>query len=57
MAEEKTRKSFEDVRNEGALAKKRRQERAEKIAAYDTAYKAAALARREKLAAEGGVKA
>ncbi len=52
MAEAKLRKSVEDVRNEGAVAKEKRRLRAEKAAAYDVQYKAAALARREKLAAE-----
>ena len=46
------RKSAEDVRNQGATAKAARLARAEKTAAYDVKYKADALARREKLAAE-----
>lgn len=52
MSGPSTRKSPEDVRNEGAVAKENRRLRAEKTAAYDVQYKAAALARREKLAAE-----
>ena len=52
MAQMEGRKSADDVRNEGKLAKEKRAARAEKAAAYDVAYKAAALARREKLAAE-----
>lgn len=46
------RKSPAEVRNEGAVAKENRRLRAEKAAAYDVKYKADALARREKLAAE-----
>lgn len=46
------RKSFADVRDEGKVAKEKRRLAAEKTAAYDIQYKAAALARREKLAAE-----
>jgi len=52
MAEEKPRKTPEEVRNEGTVAKEKRRLHAEKIAAYDVQYKAAAVARREKLAAE-----
>ncbi|OGS39784.1 MAG: hypothetical protein A2506_06745 [Elusimicrobia bacterium RIFOXYD12_FULL_66_9] len=47
------RKSSEDVRAQGDVAKAARIARAEKTAAYDLKYKADALARREKLAAEG----
>ena len=46
------RKSAEDVRNQGAAAKAARALRAEKTAAYDVKYRADALARREKLAAD-----
>jgi hypothetical protein len=46
------RKSPHDVRNEAVTAKETRRLRAEKAAAYDVKYKADALARREKLAAE-----
>ena len=56
MSEKEVRKSPEDVRNEGAVAKEARRLRAEKAAAYDVQYKAAAQARREKLAAEGEAK-
>jgi hypothetical protein len=52
MAKEETRKSAEEVRNEGKVARENRRLRAEKTAAYDEKYKAAAQARREKLAAE-----
>lgn len=52
MGEMKTRKSVEDVQNEGKAAKEKRRLKAEKTAAYDVAYKAAAVARREKEAAE-----
>ena len=47
-----SRKSSDDVRNEGAAAKEARRLRVEKTAAYDVKYKADALARREKLAAD-----
>lgn len=50
------RKSPLDVRNEKAASIEARRVRAEKAAAYDEKYKAAALARREKLAAEAGAK-
>ncbi len=53
MGKMEGRKSVEDVRNEGKAAKERRALKAEKAAAYQVTYKAAALARREKLAAEG----
>lgn len=56
MGKMETRKSAEDVRNEKTAAKENRRLRAEKAAAYDVQYKAAALARREKLAAEGQAK-
>jgi len=46
------RKSAEDVRNQGTAAKEVRRLRVEKTAAYDVKYKADALARREKLAAD-----
>ncbi len=46
------RKSPQDVRNEKTAAIEARRVRAEKAAAYDVAYKAAAVARREKLAAQ-----
>ena len=52
MGKMETRKSSEDVSNEGATAKEAKRLRAEKTAAYDAKYKADALARREKLAAE-----
>ena len=51
-AKKAARKSAEDVRNQGAVAKAARLARAEKTAAYDVKYKADALARREKLAAD-----
>lgn len=57
MADEKIKKSFEDTRDQGKVAKEKRVERTAKIAAYDVAYKAAAVARREKLASEGQAKA
>ena len=50
------RKSPQEVRNEKTVAVEARRVRAEKAAAYDVAYKAAALARREKLAAEAQAK-
>ena len=50
------RKSVLDTRNEKAAAVEARRVRAEKAAAYDVKYKADALARREKLAAEGAAK-
>lgn len=53
MSEMKTRKSVEDVRAEGTVAKAKRKAAAEKAEAYQVQYKAAALARREKLASEG----
>jgi len=46
------RKSAEDVRAQSTVAKAARIARAEKTAAYDVKYKADALARREKLAAD-----
>ena len=46
------RKSVLDVRNEKAASIEARRVRAEKAAAYDVKYKADALARREKAAAE-----
>jgi hypothetical protein len=52
MAKMEGRKSSEDVRNEGEAAKTKHKAHLEKIAAYDLKYKADALARREKLAAE-----
>lgn len=52
MGSKETRKSTEDVRNERKASKEAHAARAVKTAAYDVAYKAAALARREKLAAE-----
>lgn len=51
-AKKAVRKSAEDVRNQGAVAKEARRVRVEKTAAYDAKYKADALARREKLAAD-----
>ena len=56
MGKQESRKSVEDVRNEGKVAKENRRLRAEKTAAYDVQYKAAAQARREKLAAEAQAK-
>ena len=50
------RKSVIDVRNEKTASKEARRLRAEKTAAYDVKYKADALARREKLAADAAVK-
>jgi hypothetical protein len=50
------RKSSDDVRNQLTAAKEARRVRAEKTAAYDVKYKADALARREKLAAEAAAK-
>jgi len=50
------RKSPQDVRNEKSTAVAVRAARAEKAAAYDVAYKAAAVARREKLAAQAQAK-
>jgi len=55
-AKKALRKSPEDVRNELTTAKEARRARAEKTAAYDVKYKADALARREKLAAEAAAK-
>ena len=52
MGEASKRKSVEDVRAEGAVAKEKKRLHLEKAAAYDVKYKADALARREKLAAE-----
>jgi hypothetical protein len=46
------RKSAFDVRNQKATALENKRLRADKAAAYDVKYKADALARREKLAAE-----
>ena len=51
------RKQPHDVRNEKTAAKEARRLRAEKAAAYDVKYKADALARREKLAAEAAAPA
>lgn len=56
MSKQETRKSYEDVRDEKTVAKAARIARAEKTAAYDAKYKADALARREKLAAEASAK-
>ncbi len=55
MAKTEGRKSYEDVANEGKAARENRRKRAEVVAAYDAQYKAAALARREKLAAQAPV--
>jgi hypothetical protein len=52
MSTKATRKPIEVVRGERAAAKEAKRLRAEKTAAYDVKYKADALARREKLAAE-----
>ncbi|MBI4422915.1 MAG: hypothetical protein HY554_04275 [Elusimicrobia bacterium] len=52
MGKMETRKSFADVRDEGKVAKEKRRVKAEKAEAYQLEYKAKALARREKLAAE-----
>jgi hypothetical protein len=52
MAKMEGRKSSDDVRNEGEVARAKKKAHLEKIAAYDLKYKADALARREKLAAE-----
>lgn len=52
MSKQALRKSSEDVRNEGTVAKAKRTAHLEKTAAFDLKYKADALARREKLAAE-----
>lgn len=57
MAKMEGRKSSEDVRNEGEVAKTKHKAHLEKIAAYDLKYKADALARREKLAAEAAAPA
>lgn len=51
------RKSAFDVRNERTVAKENKRLRAEKAAAYDVKYKADALARRERLAAEAAAPA
>jgi hypothetical protein len=56
MTKKENRKSAEDVRNESSAAKEAKRLRAEKTAAYDAKYKADALARREKLAAEAAAK-
>jgi hypothetical protein len=50
------RKPPHEIRNERTAAKEARRVRAEKAAAYDVKYKADALARREKLAAEAAPK-
>ena len=52
MADAPIRKTPEEVRNERKVAKAAKLARAEKAAAYQVKYKADALARREKLAAE-----
>lgn len=52
MGETIVRKTAEEVRNELPAAKERRRLKAEKAEAYQVKYKADALARREKLAAE-----
>jgi hypothetical protein len=57
MADEKVKRTFEQTRDELKVAKAKRVESRAKIAAYDEAYKAAAVARREKAAAEGQAKA
>ena len=57
MTTKELRKSAEDVRDEAKTAKAARLARAEKTAAYDVKYKADALARREKLAADGAAPA
>ena len=56
MGKMEGRKTTEDVRNEKTAAKTKRAAHFAKNAAYDEKYKADALARREKLAAEGGEK-
>jgi len=56
MTTKEKRKPIEDVRNEAATAKEAKRLRVEKAAAYDVKYKADALARREKLAAEAAGK-
>lgn len=56
MGKMEGRKTSEDVRDEKATAKTKKIAHLEKIAAYDVKYKADALARREKLAAEGAAK-
>jgi hypothetical protein len=56
MTTKESRKPAEAVRNERAAAKEAKRLRAEKTAAYDVKYKADALARREKLAAEAAAK-
>ena len=52
MGKKAGRKSAEDVRNERTVAIETQRLHLEKVAAYDVKYKADALARREKLAAE-----
>jgi len=52
MSTEKVRKSPQEVRDERKVAKEKKRLHLEKAAAYDVKYKADALARREKLAAE-----
>jgi hypothetical protein len=56
MAKKAQRKAIELVRGERAAAIEAKRLRVEKTAAYDVKYKADALARREKLAAEAAAK-
>ena len=56
-AKKALRKSPQDVRGEKAASIEARRKRAEEAEAYQVKYKADALARREKLAAEAAPKA